>query len=125
MEEEKCNEVCVKTKLPGKKLPLNSGHNFPQSFEMQSAQHFTLTNRVSPAAVSVKRMMQEMHVTIEQTGDSQQPFLLLHDMGNKVDQDTFLSLLKTWKSHLYTTMCIFIRALNLTAPLMSETPLIC
>lgn len=83
-KKKSATRLCVKTKLPGKKLQLNSGHNFPQSFEMQSAQHFTLTNRVSPAAVSVKRMMQEMHVTIEQTGDSQQPFLLLHDMGNKV-----------------------------------------
>ena len=50
LEEEKSNKVCAKTNLPGKKLQLNSGHNFSQTFKLQSAWHFTLTNRFCPAA---------------------------------------------------------------------------
>lgn len=28
-------------------------------------------------------MIQDMHITTKQTRDSQQPFLLLHDVGNE------------------------------------------
>lgn len=68
LPEGKCNKVYVKTKLLGKKLQLHSAHNFSQTFRLQSERHFTPIDFVLQFG-SVKRMIQDTHITIQLTRD--------------------------------------------------------
>lgn len=52
-------------------------------------------------------MIQDMHITIKQTRDSQQPFVLLHDMANE-DLLGYVSVpAKDFFSHIYIPQLVF------------------